>query len=103
MDEAKLLKRKFGCRFSPDIKIYLNFSEIYPFFLILAVGFSIALLTLFGEIFYHDFLSQLSEEYFERKFGWMRETKKQKAKVRKIKVKPAEIQKLDEDQRSNCL
>ncbi len=73
-------------------KIYLYFNEIFPFFLILAVGFSIAFLALFGEIFYHDFLSQLSKEYFERKFGWMRKTKKQKVKVRRIKVKSCKSQ-----------
>ncbi len=89
MDEAKLNSSWLGCRSFEDEKIYLNFLEIYPFFFILAVGFSIALLALFGEIFYHDFWSQLSKEYFERKFGWMRRTKKQKARVRvrKIKVK----------------
>ena len=63
-----------GCRsFEEEEKIYLYFNEIFPFFLILAVGFSIALLALFGEIFYHDFLSHLSKEYFERNFGWMME------------------------------
>ncbi len=87
MDEAKLDLSWYGCRSFPDEKIYLNFREIHPFFLILAVGFLIALLALIGEIFYHDFLSQLSKEYFERKFGWTRKMKKQKVKVRKIKVK----------------
>ena len=56
--------------------IFLYFSDILPFFLILAVGFLIALLALVGEIFYRDFLSNLSKEYFKRKFGWRRKKKK---------------------------
>ncbi len=95
------------CAVIEEEKIYLNFFEIYPFFLILAIGFSIALLTLLGELFYHDFWSQLSEDYFKRKFGWLRRTKKQKLKVRILKVKsnrtqPTKSQNVDADQKSDC-
>lgn len=47
----------------------LDFNLIAPFFLILAVGSIAALLTLFFEIFYHDFISELTKDYFREKFN----------------------------------
>jgi hypothetical protein len=46
----------------------LDFGAILPFFLILVFGFLIALFAFLCEIFYHDFLNNLSKEYFKRKF-----------------------------------
>lgn len=48
-----------------DEKDVLDFEAIAPFFLILVIGFSVALLTLFCEIFHHDFWSQLSKNYLK--------------------------------------
>lgn len=73
-------------------KEILEFKDIIPFFLILAVGFYAALVALFGEIFYHDFVAQLSKKYFKRKFDEIFMRKKRKiSKVRSkiIEVKPA--------------
>lgn len=47
--------------------IILDLDAIGPFFVILAAGFLFALLTLIGEIFYHDFLKNLSLDYFKNK------------------------------------
>lgn len=47
----------------------LDFDAIIPFFLILAVGFLAALIALLCEIFFHDFVTELSKDYFRRKFS----------------------------------
>jgi hypothetical protein len=47
-------------------ELILDFSEILPFFLILAFGFSIALFAFLGEIFHHDFISKI---YLRQKFA----------------------------------
>lgn len=68
----------------------LDFEDIVPFCLILAFGFVSSLLSLVFEIFYCDFVSELSREYFERKFGrfFKRKRKVKKSKVKIIQVKP---------------
>lgn len=74
----------------------LDFKAIAPFFLILAFGFSAALIALLFEIFRQDFVSNLSRGYFERKWSEMwRKDKIMKVKVRprarRIRVKPAAL------------
>lgn len=49
-------------RIVADEKAFLDFEAIGPFFIILIVGFSGALLALFCEIFHHDFLKQISKK-----------------------------------------
>lgn len=50
-------------------KDFLEFVDILPFFVILAVGFLSALFALLCEIFYHDFVVNLSKEFLMEKFG----------------------------------
>lgn len=64
-----------------QVEDILKFSTIFPMFAILAIGFSIALIIFLCEIFYHDFLTQLSKEYFSRK---LRELSKKLRKVFRI-------------------
>lgn len=53
----------------------LDLKAIAPFFIIWAFGLLLALFALFCEIFYHDFVCNLSQEFFERKFTILREIK----------------------------
>lgn len=72
-------------------KYSLDFDLIAPFFLILVVGFIAAFIALSFEIFYHDFVSELTKKYFRRKFKeiFSRELRiKRKTHVRQIQVKP---------------
>lgn len=64
----------------------LEFNDIVPFFVILAFGFSLAFFSLICEIFYHDFLSQISRNYLMNRFEkfWRR-----KMRVRRVQVRPA--------------
>lgn len=50
-----------------DEKEILDFTSIFPFFLMLVFGFLIALFVFLCEIFHRDFLSQLSRKYFIKK------------------------------------
>lgn len=59
----------------------LDFAAIIPFFLILAIGHSIALFALLSELFFHDFIKNLSKEYLARRFGKIFRTK---PKVRRV-------------------
>lgn len=71
-------------------KDILDFESIVPFFLILIIGFGFALLAFLFEIFSRDFLSELSRNYFRRKYNeiFRREVKIER---RIIQVKPREI------------
>lgn len=53
----------------PEAKLFLDFASIGPFFLILAVGFATALLSLMCEVFCDDFVSNISRDYLRRKFN----------------------------------
>lgn len=66
----------------------LTFSDIAPMFVILVIGSISALLVLLFEIFYHDFVSELTWDYFLVKFKKMRSFRKIKTKI--IQVKPKE-------------
>jgi hypothetical protein len=66
-------------------KNILDFNAIMPFFFILAFGFVIALFALLGEIFYHDFLGNLSKKFIKSKFGKFKKFKR--VNVRKIQVR----------------
>ena len=59
LDDIRLIPFVFVRLAFEDEKIYLDFIDIGPFFLILVVGFSIAFLALFGEILYHEYLLHL--------------------------------------------
>lgn len=54
--------------FPRDEKEILDINEIGPFFIILAIGYLIALTALLGEVFYHDFLSRLNLKYLKKNF-----------------------------------
>lgn len=64
----------------------LNFDTIAPFFSILVFGFSIALFALLCEVFYHDFLAELSGELLRRE---LQKFFRRKLKGKKARVKPA--------------
>lgn len=95
----KLWEQEFFKNFNQGIKRiekdkekkFLDFEAIGPFFLILIVGFAAAFFTLLFEIFCHDFVSQLSKEFLNRKFEkFLRKKRKgAKVRVRKVQVKPA--------------
>lgn len=74
---------------TPEEKIFLDLGLIAPFFLILAVGFIAAFIALSFEIFYHDFVSELSKEYFQQKFRKyiLRELDVEDIKIKKVQVK----------------
>lgn len=77
-------------------KEMLDFETIAPFCLILAIGYISAFIALSFEIFYHDFVSELSKEYFKKKFKSLfdrelktkRTNEKKKVRVKIIQVQP---------------
>lgn len=64
----------------------LDFKTIFPFFAILGIGFGISLLVLFCEIFYHDFLLNLSKDYFMRILR-RKITGKKVTKIKNIRIR----------------
>ncbi len=81
-------ERRRARRVRDKEKKFLDFNSIAPFFLLLVFGFSLAGLVLSFEIFYSDFLSNLSKEYFKRKFHEIFHVKRKKPKRKIIQVKP---------------
>lgn len=72
-------------------KDVLDFDSLAPFFLIPIIGCSIAAFAFLCEIFYHDFLSNITQAYLRRKLGrcfenW-RQKRKFKTNTRKAKIK----------------
>lgn len=65
-----------------DEETVLDFAAIGPFFLVLVFGFLFALLALLCEIFYHDFVRQISKDLFK---NFYEKIFNRKTKVRKVR------------------
>lgn len=83
--ELKVVKNYGRKQYIEERSSLLELNDLTPLFFALTIGYIAGILVFLGEIFYNEFLSQISLQILMRKWAW-KENKKRTVKV--IQVRP---------------